>query len=252
MHLSFDAASAVVSNPAPPNRAAQISLRMDRIGAGNYSVARRLPGHSILAWRDHRMGISGSNRLVAFAGVIRPICGNVADDLIERDLVQEFGQHGSITDVPAGDFGCPNFQRFPVDTYVYLAPYAAFRTAMFACIPLAFTLGLDPRAIDKEIQRASTATIRQAHVQRFLAAAKSAEVRCRPIEPDKPQQALNKPSCLAEWHAKKDRQRLTRLNSRVTEFLLPTALAVWRRCPHHLRIKPDRQRSAPLQAVIVR
>lgn len=103
------------------------------------------------------MGVSGSNRLVAFAGVIRPICGNVADVLIERDLVQEFGQHGSITDVAAGDFDCPNFQRFLVHTYVYLAPYAAFRTAMLTCIPLAFTLGLGPRAINKKIQARPTA-----------------------------------------------------------------------------------------------
>ena len=38
----------------------------------------------------------------------------------------------------------------------------------------------------------------------------------------------------------------------ITEFLLPTSLAVWRRRPNHLRIKPNRQRSALLQAVIVR
>jgi hypothetical protein len=44
----------------------------------------------------------------------------------------------------------------------------------------------------------------------------------------------------------------TRLNSGVTELLLPTAFAVWRRRPHHLWVKPDRQRSAPLQTVIVR
>ena len=62
MHFGFDAASAVVSTPASPHRAAQIPLRMDRIVAGNCSGARRLPGLCILAWRDHRMGISGSNR----------------------------------------------------------------------------------------------------------------------------------------------------------------------------------------------
>ena len=35
-------------------------------------------------------------------------------------------------------------------------------------------------------------------------------------------------------------------------MLLPTALAAWWRCPNHLRIKPYRQRSTLLQAVIVR
>jgi hypothetical protein len=56
--------------------------------------------------------------------------GDTADVLIKRDLVQEFGQHGSIPDVAARDFDCPHFQRFFVDPYVYLAPYAAFRTTM--------------------------------------------------------------------------------------------------------------------------
>jgi hypothetical protein len=42
------------------------------------------------------------------------------------------------------------------------------------------------------------------------------------------------------------------LNSRITELLLPTPLATSRRRPNHLRVKSDRQRSAPLQAVIVR
>jgi hypothetical protein len=35
-------------------------------------------------------------------------------------------------------------------------------------------------------------------------------------------------------------------------LLLPTALAAWWRCPNHLQIKPDRQRSTLLQAVVVR
>jgi hypothetical protein len=35
-------------------------------------------------------------------------------------------------------------------------------------------------------------------------------------------------------------------------LLLPTTLAARRRRPNHLGIKTDRQRSAPLQAVIVR
>lgn len=177
MHLGFDAASKVVSAPVSPNRAAQIPLRIDRIVEGNCSGARRLPRLCILVWRDHRMGISGCSRLGAFTCVIRPICGTAADVLIRWDLVQEFGQHGSITDVAAGDFGWPNFQRFLIDAYEYLAPYAAFGTAMFVRIPLACTFGLDPSAADKEFQRPRGAGIWQGYVQCLLAAAKSTEVR---------------------------------------------------------------------------
>ena len=96
------------------------------------------------------MGISGSNRLMAFACVIGPVCGDNADVLIGRDLVQEFRQYGSISNVTAGDFDCPHFQRFFVDAYMYLKPHAALGAAMLVGIPLAFTFGFDPRAIDKK------------------------------------------------------------------------------------------------------
>ncbi len=61
------------------------------------------------------MGISGGNCLVAFTGVIRPVGCDAADVLIWRDLIQEFGQHWSITDVAAGDLDCSNLQRSLVD-----------------------------------------------------------------------------------------------------------------------------------------
>ncbi len=89
----FDATSAVVSAPTSPDGAAQISLRIDRIVTGNRSVARRFPGLCILTRRDHRMGISRRNRLVAFTGVIRPVCGDTADVLIGWDLVVAWEHH---------------------------------------------------------------------------------------------------------------------------------------------------------------
>ena len=97
------------------------------------------------------MGTSGDNRLVIFALVIGPISGNGADVLIGRDLAQEFGQHGSITNVATGDFDSPNLQRFLVDPDMYLTPDAAFGASVLARVPLAFTLGFDPRAVDEEI-----------------------------------------------------------------------------------------------------
>ncbi len=82
IHLRFDAASAVISAPASPQGAPQIPLRIDRIVACNCSVARRFPWLCILAWRDHHMGISRRNLLVAFTDAIRPVCGDTADVLI--------------------------------------------------------------------------------------------------------------------------------------------------------------------------
>ncbi|OIQ46271.1 MAG: hypothetical protein BM558_00380 [Roseobacter sp. MedPE-SW] len=58
-----------------------------------------------------RMGVSSSNRLVSFARVIRPVCGDTAGALIGWDLFQEFGQHGRIADVAPQDLDRANLQR---------------------------------------------------------------------------------------------------------------------------------------------
>lgn len=133
IHLRFDAASAVVSTPASPQIAAKISLRADRIVSGNSSGTRPWPGRRLCS----NLPRGGGDNVYV---------------LIWKDLVQGFGQHGSITDAAAGDLDCPNLHRFRVDAYVYLAPYAAFAAAMFARMPLAFIFCFDPRVVDEEIQ----------------------------------------------------------------------------------------------------
>jgi hypothetical protein len=72
------------------------------------------------------------------------------------------------------------------------------------------------------------------------------------VQPNQPQQALAKTSCLPKRHTKQDLQGQTSLNGDVAELLLPTALAARRWRPIHPVIKPDRQRSALRQAVIER
>ena len=47
------------------------------------------------------MGVSGSNGFVTFARVVRSVCGDTANVLAGRNLVQQIGQHGRITDVAA-------------------------------------------------------------------------------------------------------------------------------------------------------
>ncbi|MFT4961768.1 MAG: hypothetical protein ACI92Z_002862 [Paracoccaceae bacterium] len=59
----------------------------------------------------------------------RPVCGDTADDLIGRDLVQTFRQYGSIPNIASGDFYGPNLQRFLIDANMYLTPDAAFGAA---------------------------------------------------------------------------------------------------------------------------
>jgi hypothetical protein len=67
-----------------------------------------------------------------------------------------------MTNVAAGDFYRPHFQRFLIDTDMNFTPNTAFGAAMLACIPRAFTFGLDPRAIDGQVKWPCGAAIRQA------------------------------------------------------------------------------------------
>ena len=63
---------------------------------------------------------------------------------------------------------------------------------MLAGVPLIFTLDLDAGAVDEEVQRAGSSTIRQANVESSLTAAQDTEILNGPVQPDKPQKAYNK------------------------------------------------------------
>ena len=56
-----------------------------------------------------------------------------------------------IADPAAGDLDGPYLQRVSIDTQMDFAPLAWLRWAMFLGEPLAFTLGLDPGAVDQEV-----------------------------------------------------------------------------------------------------
>lgn len=72
--------------------------------------------------------------------------------LIERDLVQQRRQHRRVADIAGRDLDGPDLQRFLINPYVYLAPNPAFRAAMLASVPFAFTLGFDACTIDQQVQ----------------------------------------------------------------------------------------------------
>ena len=52
---------------------------------------------------------------MAFSGVVGAICCDTGNVLIGGDLGQQFGQHGGIPDVAAGDLDRPDLQRLFVD-----------------------------------------------------------------------------------------------------------------------------------------
>ena len=89
------------------------------------------------------------NRVMAFARVVSSVSGSRSDILIWWDLVEQFGQHGRVADIAAGDLDSPDLQRLLINSDVYLSPDALLGAAVLARVPLAFAfaLGLDAGAV---------------------------------------------------------------------------------------------------------
>lgn len=195
--------------------------------------------------RHLRQSRHGTCSVVSFASGYR------SDILICWDLVEQFGQHGRIADVAAGNLDGPDLQRLLINSDVYLSPDAPLGAAVLARVPFAFALGLDAIAVDQQVQRDRAAAVKNGRVQRSLAAAQSAGVRHPPVQPDQAQKALDEPGRLSQRHAKQHLHGQTSLDRSVAETWLSPALPRRRRSPHHVGIKPNRQRSKLPECFIV-
>ena len=93
-------------------------------------------------------GVEGAVRCPATVCLQTVRGGDDACNLrIGRNLVQQFEQHGRVTEITGGKFGCADFQCLLVNSNVDLAPDAPFGTAVLARVPLPFALGLDACAV---------------------------------------------------------------------------------------------------------
>ena len=110
---------------------------------------------------------------MAGTGVIGIVCSDLADGLVGGlvggDLVQQFGQHRGIADPAAGHFDRPDFQSVGINPQVNLALLARLGRPVFLGKPLTCALGLDPGAVDQEMQRTRAGPIGDGDVQTFLA-----------------------------------------------------------------------------------
>ena len=122
---------------------------------------------------------------------------------------------------------------------------------MLARILLAFTLNLDLRAVEPEMQQALRAPMRDVHGQRLLPAAERAEIRHIPVQADQAKQALHKASRLPQRHAEQYLHRQASLDGRIAVDGLSPALACRLRRPRHVWIEPDRQRSPALERLVI-
>ena len=123
---------------------------------------------------------------------------------------------------------------------------------VFPSEPRAFALRLDPGAVDQEMQCTRAGAIRNGDVQTARTARQRAEVRHRPLELGKVQQACHQPCGLPQRQPEQRLQRQACLNCRVAEPDRAAPLSAGLGKPHRLRIKPDMQRSALLQDGVAR
>ena len=201
MHLDLDAASAVVSAPPSPDRTPEVFRGLQGLVARHGTLGAGLPGFGVPArWNDGMRPAVGDG-IMAVARVVGTICRDASDLLIGQDLIKQFGKHRRVSDMATSDLDGPNLQCLLVHPEVYLAPDAVFRPIMLACMPLAFSLDLDTRAVDQQVKRPTEAAIGNVHGQRLLAAAERAEVGHRPVEADQAQQAFDEPGRQAQCHA---------------------------------------------------
>lgn len=153
--------------------------------------------------------------------------------------------------IAGGELRRPDFQRLLVNSDVCLPPDPALGGAVFARVPLPFALDLDAGAVDQQVQRALRPAIGDVDLQDLLASAQGTEVWRGPIEADQPQEALDEASRLAQRQAEQHLHGQAGLDSSIAIEGLSAPLAGRRGLPAHLSVKPDRQRAASLEPLVV-
>jgi len=91
--------------------------------------------------------------VMALARIVGTVRRYRADLFVGRYLVEQLRQHRRIADMAPRYFNGPDLQCFLVDPHVDLASQASLRAAVLTRVPFAFPLGLDPGAVDQQVQR---------------------------------------------------------------------------------------------------
>lgn len=90
MNLRLDAASAVISAPSLPDRAAEVFRCPQCFVSCDRTGGDRLPRLGVLAGWDDCVGTAIGDRVVALSSIVGAIRGDAADLLVRGDLT-EFG-----------------------------------------------------------------------------------------------------------------------------------------------------------------
>ncbi len=168
VHFRLDATSAMIITPSSPQRPAQMLCGAQDVVAGPGTDGVGLPRFGVLACRNDGIGPTSGDSVMAFTRVIGAIGGDRTDLLICGNLVEQFREHRGIAYIAAGDLDGAHFQRPLVDGQMDLAPDATAGGTVLARVPFAFSLDLDPGAVDEKMQRLTAPARCDVHDQRLL------------------------------------------------------------------------------------
>ena len=191
VHLGLDTTASVVAAPPPPDRSADVSDGAQGLVSPWDTGTVFHPWLGVAPGRDDCVGAAGGDGVAADATVIGAVRGHQGDRLALGDLRRQAGQHRRVADAAPDDLDGPDLERRLVHGQMDLAPHASPRPAVLARMPLAFTAGLDARAVDEQVQRPTRAPVGELHGQRLLTSAERREAQHRPVETRKLQKARN-------------------------------------------------------------
>lgn len=228
MHLRFDAPSTMISAPSSPDGPADALRYVQDFVARDRPGGVWLPRFGILAG-----AVSGFHGLAFLRGGMiaaaprtptaswslqvskaQPAVA-LAIFLFERDLVEQLGQHGRVTDIAGGKLSRAGFQCFLVNTDVQLEPDPLLRATMLAGVPHAITLDHDPGAVYQQVQQAVRAAIGYIDIQGLLPPRQVAEVSHGTVQADQSLHALDQRCRQPQRHAEQNlnREAYLRVNS---------------------------------------
>ena len=135
----------------------------------------------MLADRYDRSGLTVDDGGVAAAGVLGAVLRHGADFFALGDLIEQFGQHGTVAVAPRGELHRPDVRSGRVHGQMDLAPLASALNAVLAGLPFAITEKLDTGAVDEQVHGAIGMAKRDMDGQRLLSSAQSGVVGHRPV-----------------------------------------------------------------------
>ena len=124
--------------------------------AGSDGLCSRMvvpPFHSAFSRRGQEEPTVLAYTSVGVTGVVGTVAADITKRLVVAELVQQVGEHLTITQFHGGELSNDDIVGIRVNTQVQLALGSALPYAVLADFPLAFAIDLEPGRVDHDIHR---------------------------------------------------------------------------------------------------